>query len=148
MGNGIFGLKRAIQTPLNTFNKKELNYSILAYPILGDRHYAGIFIAHTATRGHDFFIDFKIDPILPPPTPLLIGNTHFLSSKTLELYLNKAIRVQHDISTLFVLESRYDSVRYTSQKVYSSSPNSLTIEWNQPLPYHRYNLWHPILLST
>lgn len=118
------------------------------YPILGDRHYAGIFIVHTATRGHDFFIDFKIDPILPPSTPLLIGKTHFLSSKTLELYLNKAIRVQHDISTLFVLESRYDSVRYTSQKVYSSSPNSLSIEWDQSLPYHRYKLWHPILLST
>lgn len=118
------------------------------YPIFGDHHYVGLFITHSSTRGHDFFFDFKLDPLLPPPTPLSIIHTRFTSPKLLELQFNKPIRLNQNVDQPFHLRSRYDDRAYTSKNVQQSSAHHIIIEWDEAVAYHSYELWHPILIST
>jgi hypothetical protein len=72
------------------------------HPVIG---YAGVIISCTSTRLDDFFLDFKLDPNIPPPPPFYLKSHQFMDSKRIRLVFSDDINSDQLDASEFMLKS-------------------------------------------
>lgn len=137
------------------------------HPVTG---YAGVIISCTTTRVDDFFLDFNLDPTIPPPPPFYLKSRHFVDSKHIRLIFSDAIKTDQLDASEFILQSfqtrsgqNLTGPNKTSQNITGqaqpqltqraaswslSQPNELLVEWPNELNYLRYTLTIPTIFTT
>ena len=126
--------------------------------------FAGFFISCTSTRVDDFYLDFKLDPNIPPPPPFHLKGLQFLDSKRISLIFSDAINSGVLNASEFMLRSFKDGPENdltgspvshraveNNQRAQSWSlekPNKLILEWANELNYLRYILTIPPIYTT
>ena len=127
------------------------------HPVIG---YAGVIISCTSTRLDDFFLDFKLDPNIPPPPPFYLKSHQFMDSKRIRLVFSDDINSDQLDALVFILQSFQTGFSQNltgqtqpqlTQRAASwtlSGPNALVVEWPNELNYLRYTLTIPMIFSA
>jgi hypothetical protein len=127
------------------------------HPVIG---YAGVIISCTSTRLDDFFLDFKLDPNIPPPPPFYLKSYDFVDSKHIRLVFSDDINSDQLEALDFMIQSFQtgssqnitgQSQPQLTQRATSwtlSGSDGLVVEWPNELKYLRYTLTIPMIFST